>query len=227
MRTRIALISVVLLAVAACGGEPSATSTSPLDGSTTVTAAPPTTAAPTTAVPTTTLAPGTTIPPSTSQVTSTTGPPYVVPGTPELTPPDPLNGSEGASGSGCAPGTDDLPSGIWFGFLVERSDSAVELDLACFYFGDIAWEKAAEVGQEANNDYWIVNENPLVRTVPVAGDAAVWAITGDATLGHERLAYADWTGAESTYTPCPGEGCTVWLYVNDGVVDEIVEQYLP
>ena len=34
----------------------------------------------------------------------------------------------------------------------------------------------------------------------------------------------DW---ERAYAECPGEFCGVWLYVNDGVVTEIVEQYVP
>jgi len=30
-----------------------------------------------------------------------------------------------------------------------------------------------------------------------------------------------------TNTPCPGEYCTVWLYINEIEVSEIMEQYLP
>ena len=29
------------------------------------------------------------------------------------------------------------------------------------------------------------------------------------------------------YIPCPGEFCSVWLYVNNGNVTEVLEQYLP
>ena len=62
----------------------------------------------------------------------------------------------------------------------------------------------------------------LVKHIPV------WMITGDATKGHQALSFdREWTGDESTYASCPGEGCPVWIYVNGGTVDAIVQQYLP
>ena len=81
-----------------------------------------------------------------------------------LFPADPLPGSEGASGSGCAPGAGPLPSGIWYGHILAAAPGAIEFDLACFYFGEIAWEVAAGVGEEANNDYWKPN-SPRVEGV--------------------------------------------------------------
>ena len=216
----------VALLVASCGdtaGDSTTTTTAPTATTTVSTAAPTTippatTVAPTTSLPTTTIA-TTTAAPTTTVV-------YTV-GTPELVPPEALAGSDGAAGSGCAPGPGPLPAGIWFGFLAERDGSTIGFDLACFYFGDIAWEKAAEEGQTAENDYWIVNDNPTLRDVPVAADATIWTITGDATQGLQPLDFASWTGAESTYTPCPGTSCVVWLYVNGGEATEIAEQFLP
>lgn len=226
-------ITVLALLAAACGqdgqGSETSTTTSSQETSTTSVASTTTTVTTSTEPPstTTTTVASTTTTSATSTTTAPPGTSYAVGDDPQLTPPDPLPGSDGAAGSGCSPGAGQLPAGIWFGFLVVRNESNIEFDLACFYFGDIAWEKAAEAGEEANNDYWIVNQNPSLRTVPVAADADVWTIAGDATLGHQKLPYAQWTGAESTYTPCPGESCTVWLYVNDGAIDEILEQYLP
>ena len=145
-----------------------------------------------------------------------------------LFPADPLPGSDGASGSGCAPGAGPLPSGIWYGHILAAAPGAIEFDLACFYFGEIAWEVAAGVGEEANNDYWIVNDNRLLRTVPLDAEAVVWSIPGDLTdlqpLRYDTEWPPDW---ERAYAECPGEFCGVWLYVNDGVVTEIVEQYVP
>ncbi len=176
---------------------------------------------------TTTTVSGTTTTTTVSGTTTTTSGPYRFDDPARLTPPDPLPGSEGAAGSGCAPGTDHLPDGVWYGYVEAIHAAAVDFDLACFYFGDIAWDKAAEVGEEAPNDVWIVNQNPRIRSVPVAADATVWSITGDPTAGHQPVAFSDWPVAPDTYVPCPGEFCGVWLYVNGGVATEIVEQFLP
>lgn len=134
--------------------------------------------------------------------------------------------TDGASGSGCAPGTDALPTGIWFGAVIDFTTSSIEFDLACFYIGDAAWDKAAEHGEEAPNDFWIENENEKLRELDVTPGATVWTIPPDITP-LQPLFFADWSPAISDYTPCPGEFCTVWIVVDDGTVTEIVEQYLP
>jgi hypothetical protein len=225
-RTTTARWVAAALLIAACGGTAgdSTTSTTAPTATTTVSTA-------VTTAPPTTIAPATTVAPTTTTATTSTAAPtttvvYAV-GALELVPPEALAGSDGAAGSGCAPGAGSLPAGIWFGFLVERDGSTVGFDLACFYFGDIAWEKAAEEGQTAENDYWIVNDNPTLRDVPVAAQATIWTITGDATQGLQPLDFASWTGAESTYTSCPGTACVMWLYVNAGEATEIAEQFLP
>ena len=61
----------------------------------------------------------------------------------------------------------------------------------------------------------------------MADDAGVWAITGDATGGHGALQFSEWTGAELTYNNCPGDSCAFWLYVTEGVVEQMVDQYRP
>jgi hypothetical protein len=144
-----------------------------------------------------------------------------------LAPPDPLPGSSGASGSGCAPGSDVLPDGVWFVFLVESLADSVRGDLACFWFGDIAYEVGEAAGEEVANDYFISNDSDRIRTVPVAGDAVVWTLAGDTSEGHSEVPFPAWPTDGPTYMECPGDFCTVWLYVNDGMVTDIVEQYLP
>jgi hypothetical protein len=147
---------------------------------------------------------------------------------PGLAPPDPFaTTTDGAAGSGCEPGSDSLPTGYWFGSVLEAHETTIEFDLACFYTGDIAWEKAAEEGEEANNNFWIVNENPELRTVDIAPGATIWVITEDVSASPDPVPVSDWDPEESPYTPCPGEGCAVWLEITNGVVTEIVEQYLP
>jgi hypothetical protein len=158
---------------------------------------------------------------------TTTAPPLYVVDAPTLYPPAPLPGSAGASGSGCTPGSGDLPDGVWFGYVRVVGPVSVEFDLACFYFGDIAWEVAAVAGEEAPNDFWISNANPTLRIVPVSPDVAVWSLGADSSEGLQAMEYSEWPPSGFTYTPCPGESCTVWVYLNGGVTTQLVEQYLP
>jgi len=116
---------------------------------------------------------------------------------------------------------------VWFGYVVVRSASTIEFDLACFYFGDIAYEKGAEVGEEVANDYFVSNVNPTLRAITIAGDVSVFEI--DATQPDTFLSvpFVDWPVDPSGYIACPDTFCGVWLYINDGAVTEIVEQYVP
>jgi hypothetical protein len=148
----------------------------------------------------------------------------------DLSSPDALPGSDGALGSGCAPGAGALPDGIWYGYALSTKskfdETFIEFDLGCFYTGDVAREKATAAGEEPL-DYYIVNQDPTTREVPVDQGATVWSITGDPSEGLEAIALTDWPAAEPTYTNCLGSSCSVWLYVNGGVVTEVQEQYLP
>lgn len=230
-RSIVLFVAVVLLATACSDDQPTATTTA-VQLTTLTAVEQPTTTVPaittTTAVPTTTT---TAAPPTTTTVAPTTTTaavgPFVVGPDPGLAA-EALVGSEGAAGSGCAPGADQLPDGIWFTFIHQVTGTSVVFDLACFYFGQAAWDKAAETGEEANNDFWIVNESDRMRTIGYTSDATMWAILDDPSSGLSSLGFGtEWTGPESGYTPCPGEYCGVWLYVNDGVITEAVEQYLP
>ena len=203
-----------------------ASATSVAAESTVATTVPPTTTeatATTTVAPTTTAATTTT----TTQPTTTTtsGGPYVV-GTPELQPLTPLPGSGGAGGSGCAPGSGPLPDGVWFGNVGGIGAASVDFDLACFYFGDIAYTEGAKDGEEVNNDYYVRNVSPALRTVPIATGAMVFEIDA-ASIGYLNVPFADWPVDPAGYIACPSNWCGVWLFVNGGQVTEILEQYLP
>jgi len=236
MRTLAALF--VVLAIAACdssgGGQDTAapaTSTavestvppSTIVVTTSTTVAPTTTAASTTTVlsPPPTLAPTTTAP----TTTTTSGGPYVV-GTPELYPGAPRPGSDGAGGSGCAPGAGPLPDGVWFGYIGAIGPTSVDFDLACLYTGDIAIAKGAEDGVEVDIDYYIRNNNPALRTVPVATGGIVYEIEAT-TIDFLTVAFADWPVDPAGFIACPSDWCGVWLFVNGGEVTEILEQYFP
>jgi hypothetical protein len=139
-----------------------------------------------------------------------------------------LPGSRGAAGSGCAPGGDILPDGIWFVFVKNASSETIVLDLACFYFGAAAEVAAERDGEEANNDYYISNRNSRLRRAPLADDIRVHAVNpGSAPSNSIRP-----VSLESWLRPgegkvCPGDFCIVWLFINNGRITEIMEQYLP
>ncbi len=224
-----ALIAAGALVVAACGG------TSALTGEeTTVTTPAPTTQAPppTTqpAPPPTTLPtpPPTTAPPTTTTTTSSTttttmqSTVYVFAGG---TGPQP--GSDGADGSGCVAGdTETLPPGVWFAFAVSLSATEVQLDLACWYSGAEADAVAASRGDPSPtpNGFYIVNDNPLLRTMPAAG-AIGYPMLSNGSLGGpvSMAAFAANPGPSNlTVSPYP-----VWLFVNYGQITEISIQYIP
>ena len=157
--------------------------------------------------------------------TTTSAGPYEV-GVPEFYPLAALPGSGGAAGSGCSPGAGPLPDGVWFGYVVAKSAADIDFDLACFYFGDIAYTEGAADGEEVNNDYYVRNVNPALRTIPVAPSVPVYEIDAG-SIGYLNIPFSGWPVDPSAYISCPSNSCNVWLFVNGGNVTEILEQYTP
>jgi hypothetical protein len=112
----------------------------------------------------------------------------------------------------------------------------VTYDLAYFLTGDDAVRAAEQHGDEVPppNDYYIVNDNPKLRTVPLAPDARLvlleWSRCCDETFdgsltdfaraldeGEMSLGGHIYKGRLSPY----------WLIARDGQIVRIVEQYLP
>lgn len=191
---------------------------------TTLTAPGDTTTIPATTVPaTTTLAPTTTGAP-----TTTTAPRAYGIDAPSLFPPQPFEGSRGASGSGCVPdSTTVVPDGVWYGYVLVMTGTSITFDMACWFFGDIAYTEAAKDGVEVANDYYVRNQNPLTYNVPLHPDATMyWLDNSTGPFVPQAMPMADWPGPDEQW-PCPGELCGVWIYVNDGMITEAIEQYVP
>lgn len=132
-----------------------------------------------------------------------------------------LPGSDEAGGSGCAPGIDGLPDGIWFGYVSDRSANEIDFDLACIWVGEAAYRRTVEAGEEPIVGFWISNVNPKIRTVPVGSEATVYHLT--TSVGIDLISYREWLRG-----PCHGfeaSSCPVWLYVNGGRVTSVVEQF--
>jgi len=105
-------------------------------------------------------------------------------------------------------------------------------DLAYFYTGEEAAQEAADRGDESPppNDYYIVNDNPKLRTLPIgpdtvvryvpdgtccnlkAGDIDAWseAVNGTAPTDYPDMRYTGW-----------------WITVRDGAIERVAMQWVP
>jgi hypothetical protein len=112
----------------------------------------------------------------------------------------------------------------------------VTFDLAYFLQGDAAAQAAKDHGDEypPPNDYYIVNDNPKLRTVPLAPEAPLvlldWnhccdqTFDGDLTDFAKAFAEGELTVDGHLYK---GNVSQYWLIVKSGVIVKIEEQYLP
>jgi hypothetical protein len=130
-----------------------------------------------------------------------------------------------ASGSGCTPGTEQLPDGEWFGFAAAASRDEVEFDLACWFSGSAAADAAAEDGSESPppNDYYVRNDSDQLRSVPVAAGTEVAQLTPTGGPDSTIVDYGTWAGEWSSRDYQP----SLWLTITGGEVVSIIEQYVP
>ena len=113
----------------------------------------------------------------------------------------------------------------------------VTYDLAYLLHGEEAAKAAREHGDEAPppNDYYIVNDNPRLRTVPLAAGAEIvlldWKHCCDDTFegSLEDFAKAINDGMELTVGAKIYKGgiSPYWLIARGGTIVRIEEQYLP
>ncbi len=128
----------------------------------------------------------------------------------------------------------EIEDGRHFVFVKAAKTGApgtVRFDLAYFLTGKEANQAAQDNGDEVPvpNDYYIVNDNPKLRTVPVADDAQVLAyawstccntythLTFDEFAGYVAHPTDDFHGTLSPY----------WVRVKGGEIVKIQEQFLP
>jgi len=110
----------------------------------------------------------------------------------------------------------------------------IRFDLAAFLTGDEANEAAVEdgviePGDSVPNDYYVVNDNPMLRKLPLADDVKVlivnWDSCCDSIVGElDEVAEAFKTGAtEGLYRSISG----FWITVKGGIVTKLEEQFVP
>ena len=109
-------------------------------------------------------------------------------------------------------------------------EATLTFDLAEFLTGEAAAQAAAEHGDESPppNDYYIVNDNPRLRTMPVAPNVTIRAIDWTNCCELTDVPYTDWAASLTAPTDALyGTGTQYWITVTDGRIVAIEEQYLP
>ncbi len=112
------------------------------------------------------------------------------------------------------------------GFDLEALE--VSVDVVQWLIGSEANDAyEAETGDSSGvpNDYWVVNDNPLVRTLPIAVDATLRIVR----LGEDASADVSTASLDElpAYLDSTFETTTWWLTVEEGTVTELCEQYVP
>lgn len=130
----------------------------------------------------------------------------------------------------------ELEDGRHFGSIrsIDVEDRTMRFDLAYFLTGEEANDAAAEHGDEVPvpNDYYIVNDNPRLRTLPIDPDVEVWVIDWANCCDLVRGGVQPFVDAFQTrHHPWDamyqGREAPYWITVEDGRVVKIEVQYLP
>ena len=113
--------------------------------------------------------------------------------------------SAGSLGSGCGPGSDDLPDGVWFGWITATDPDSLTFDLACLWPGRI--EPAAS------------NDSTRTRQIATSPETLVHG------SGADPVSFATWGGETTATVNAPGlpQQLPFWVFVNDGVATELSE----
>lgn len=130
----------------------------------------------------------------------------------------------------------ELEDGRHFGSIrsIDAETQTMRFDLAYFLTGEEANEAAAEHGDEVPvpNDYYIVNDNPRLRTLDVDPGVEVWVIDWanccDPVEGEiQPFVDAFATRHHPWNALYQGRQAPYWVTVKDGLVVKIEVQYLP
>jgi hypothetical protein len=137
-----------------------------------------------------------------------------------------------------APSSPKLEDGWHFGFIrsldLRTSPKTISFDLAYRLDGEEANQAAAERGYPTpvDNDYFVVNDNPKLRTVPLSPDAEILLVDWNrccndfVTVDPESF-QASFGHPEYSSLHPQGEFSQYWVKVAGGIVVKIEEQYRP
>jgi hypothetical protein len=134
---------------------------------------------------------------------------------------------------------DDLEDGRHFGYVtsVDVDTRTIQFDLAIWLSGeeaDQAYQEATGETGHVPNDYYVVNDNPKLRTLALAPDVRVRLLDWNDCCDTFFDADLDmWAQAIETNEHIEDGGheysnnTQVWITVKDGVVTLVEEQYSP
>jgi hypothetical protein len=106
----------------------------------------------------------------------------------------------------------------------------IRFDLAYFYTGEQAEQEAAERGDEVVNDYYIVNDNPRLRTLPLADEVEVQYVLDSQCCELQPWDIDSWLeaiGLSTNPSDYPGTNVPWWFTVEAGQITKIEQQWLP
>jgi hypothetical protein len=130
-----------------------------------------------------------------------------------------------------APSLQDGHHFVYVESASRRADGStrVRFDLAYFFQGERAEREAAERGDEVVSGYYIVNDNPRIRVLPVADDVDVEYIPATRCCELEPGDIDAWVEAvlETNPTDYAGTNAPWWFTVEGGEITRIEQQYLP
>ena len=115
-----------------------------------------------------------------------------------------------------------------FARSAKASPASMRFDLAEFLTDEAAQDAAEERGDEAVNGYYIVNDNPRLRTLPVADDVRVRYIPVSACCDLVPGTWEQFVEAvNATAQTDLDASAPWWITVRDEQIVRIEQQYLP
>ena len=156
----------------------------------------------------------------------------------------PPEDSRFVDGVSAIPTTTELEDGDYFGHLtgIDVTARTVSFDIEIFYTGQAAIDYLTANDPTAENpppnDYVIVNDSALIRTLPLAADVRIWDWCYPETeseLGFAERSLTEWAAAPAGGDTSCGTGPALshgwnevyWFDVRDGIVMQVIGQYLP
>ena len=113
--------------------------------------------------------------------------------------------------------------------VLDGPPPTVEFDLAYYLTGPEAEQAAADHGVALETDYYIVNDNTLLRQLPVSPVVQVLYVPEGACCSLQAGLFDPWSAAvnEELQTDYAGSDAYWWIRVRAGEIVLIEEQYLP
>jgi len=137
---------------------------------------------------------------------------------------------------------DSLEDGDYFGYLsgIDATAGTVQVDIAIFYTGQAAIDYLTANDPTAENPppggFWIVNDVERIRSLTLSPDVRIWDWCYGNDLGFAERTLPEWAAAPATGEHSCDAGATLshgwgdgtyWFDVRDGVVMQVIGQYLP